>query len=193
MTDANAPTIIKKYANRRLYDTQQSSYVTLKNLAEMVKKGVEFKVEDAKTGEDLTRSILNQIIFEQEAKTGNTLLPVSFLRQLISFYGDQMQMVVPSYLEHSMTALTEQQGKFKDQIGKAMEANPMMANMQVPLKMAEDQVRINTEMFQQAMAMFTPFGVSSKEEPANSESSKSDIAELKEQLRDLQGKIDKIS
>ena len=98
----NGSVVIKKYANRRLYNTGTSAYVTLEDLAEMVRKGEDFNVHDAKSGDDITHSVLTQIIFEQEAKTGNTLLPVSFLRQLISFYGDQMQMVVPSYLEHSM-------------------------------------------------------------------------------------------
>ena len=92
--------VIKKYANRRLYNTGTSTYVTLEDLAEMVKKGEDFIVQDAKSGDDITHSVLTQIIFEQESKTGNTLLPISFLRQLITYYGDQMQMVVPSFLEH---------------------------------------------------------------------------------------------
>src|SRR5689334_25127770 len=100
---AEKPTItIKKYANRRLYNTATSSYVTLEDLAKMVKEGGEFVVYDAKTGEDITRSVLTQIIVEEEQKGGQNLLPISFLRQLISFYGDQMQWLVPRYLEHAM-------------------------------------------------------------------------------------------
>lgn len=207
--DADA-IVIKKYANRRLYNTGTSAYVTLEDLAEMVQNGENFIVNEAKTGEDITHSVLTQIIFEQEAKTGNTLLPTSFLRQLISFYGDQMQMVVPSYLEHSMSALTEQQDKFKEQMSASMEANPVMAsmaapitnmttpmaNMTAPMQMIEEQVKKNTEMFQQAMSMFSPFGLSpqSEEESGDTQSSeKSEIDELKEQLKDMQDKIDKIS
>ncbi|MEP2981369.1 MAG: polyhydroxyalkanoate synthesis repressor PhaR [Lentilitoribacter sp.] len=191
----NGSVVIKKYANRRLYNTGTSAYVTLEDLAEMVRKGEDFTVNDAKSGDDITHSVLTQIIFEQEAKTGNTLLPVSFLRQLISFYGDQMQMVVPSYLEHSMSALTDQQEKFKDQMSKSMDANPMMANMKAPMQMIEEQVKRNTEMFQQAMSMFSPFGLptGAQEEQEAEKPEANDIDELKAQLKDLQGKLDKFS
>ena len=190
----NESVVIKKYANRRLYNTGTSAYVTLEDLAEMVRKGEDFTVNDAKSGEHITHSVLTQIIFEQEAKTGNTLLPVSFLRQLISFYGDQMQMVVPSYLEHSMSALTEQQEKFKEQMTKSMDANPMMANMKAPMQMVEEQVKRNTEMFQQAMSMFSPFGLPNADKPEEEEKPEAnDIDELKAQLKDLQGKLDKFS
>lgn len=191
----NESVVIKKYANRRLYNTGTSAYVTLEDLAEMVRNGDDFTVNDAKSGEDITHSVLTQIIFEQEAKTGNTLLPVSFLRQLISFYGDQMQMVVPSYLEHSMSALTDQQEKFKDQMSKSMDANPMMANMKAPMQMVEEQVKRNTEMFHQAMSMFSPFGLpTGNEEGQEAEKPEAnDIDELKAQLKDLQGKLDKFS
>ncbi|MEO9457711.1 MAG: polyhydroxyalkanoate synthesis repressor PhaR [Lentilitoribacter sp.] len=191
----NGSVVIKKYANRRLYNTGTSAYVTLEDLAEMVRKGEDFTVNDAKSGDDITHSVLTQIIFEQEAKTGNTLLPVSFLRQLISFYGDQMQMVVPSYLEHSMSALTDQQEKFKDQMSKSMDANPMMANMKAPIQMIEEQVKRNTEMFQQAMSMFSPFGLptGAQEEQEAEKPEANDIDELKAQLKDLQGKLDKFS
>ncbi len=191
----NGSVVIKKYANRRLYNTGTSAYVTLEDLAEMVRKGEDFTVNDAKSGDDITHSVLTQIIFEQEAKTGNTLLPVSFLRQLISFYGDQMQMVVPSYLEHSMSALTDQQEQFKDQMSKSMDANPMMANMKAPMQMIEEQVKRNTEMFQQAMSMFSPFGLptGAQEEQEAEKPEANDIDELKAQLKDLQGKLDKFS
>src|ERR1700760_2614697 len=110
------PVTIKKYANRRLYNTGTSTYVTLEDLAVMVKKGDDFVVYDAKTGEDITRSVLAQIIFEQEGKTGQSLLPITFLRQLIRFYGDSMQMLVPSYLEFSIDKLIGEQQKFRDQM-----------------------------------------------------------------------------
>jgi len=119
MSATDKPTIIKKYANRRLYHTGTSTYVTLDDLAEMVKKGHEFLVQDAKTGEDITRSVLTQIIFEQEGKAGQNLLPIAFLRQLIGYYGDSMQALVPSYLDYSIKALGENQQKFRDQMSTA--------------------------------------------------------------------------
>lgn len=187
---------IKKYANRRLYNTGTSTYVTLDDLAVMVKKGEEFIVQDAKSGDDITHQVLTQIIFEQESKTGNTLLPVSFLRQLISFYGDQLQMVVPSYLEQSMTAFTEQQDQVRSQIGRAFGENPVTRNIQMPIQMADELVRSNTEMFQKAMQMFSPFalGQSGKSaEPAKKPDNNSrDIDDLKAQLKSLQDKINSI-
>src|ERR1700751_732279 len=119
-TKTAEPVTIKKYANRRLYNTGTSSYVTLEDLAAMVKNGEDFVVYDAKTGEDITRSVLTQIIFEQESKEGQQqLLPIAFLRQLIRFYGDSMQMLVPRYLEASIESLTREQQKFRDQITQA--------------------------------------------------------------------------
>ena len=112
MAKSDQPTTIKKYANRRLYNTGTSTYVTLEDLAAMVKDGEDFLVYDAKTGDDITRSVLAQIIFEQENKAGQKLLPTTFLRQLIRFYGDSMQMVVPKYLEQSIDTLTREQEKF---------------------------------------------------------------------------------
>ncbi len=113
------PVTIKKYANRRLYNTGTSTYVTLEDLAIMVKAGEDFVVFDAKTGEDITRSVLAQIIFEQENKEGQNLLPINFLRQLIRFYGDSMQMLVPRYLEVSIDSLTREQEKFRQQMAQA--------------------------------------------------------------------------
>ena len=119
-TKSAEPVKIKKYANRRLYNTGTSTYVTLEDLATMVKSGEDFAVEDAKTGEDITRSVLTQIIFEQENKEGaQNLLPINFLRQLIRFYGDSMQMLVPRYLETSINSLTREQQKFRDQMSQA--------------------------------------------------------------------------
>src|SRR5215813_1261978 len=144
------PVTIKKYANRRLYNTGTSTYVTLEDLAAMVKAGEDFIVHDAKTGEDITRQVLAQIIFEQENKEGQSLLPIAFLRQLIRFYGDSMQMLVPRYLEVSIDSLTREQQKFRDQMAQAFGGSPFGA--------LEDQVRRNMEMFERAFAMFTPFG-----------------------------------
>lgn len=183
--------VIKKYANRRLYNTGTSTYVTLDDLAVMVKKGEDFIVQDAKSGDDITHSVLTQIIFEQESKTGNTLLPISFLRQLISYYGDQMQMVVPSFLEHSMQAFTQQQAQMREQIDRTFGETPIGKNLQVPMKLVEDQVRRNTDMFHQAMQMFSPF----MSPPVAKEAKKADakdIDELKEQLRALQAKLDNL-
>src|SRR5262245_6293478 len=149
MTKSDEPVIIKKYANRRLYNTGTSTYVTLEDLAAMVKAGEDFVVYDAKSGDDITRSVLTQIIFEQENKEGQNLLPITFLRQLIRFYGDSMQMLVPRYLEASIGSLTEHQQKFRDQMAQAFGAGPFG-----PL---EDQVRRNMEMFERTFAMFAPF------------------------------------
>src|ERR1700752_4618995 len=152
------PVVIKKYANRRLYNTGTSTYVTLEDLAEMVKKGEDFTVQDAKTGEDITHPVLTQIIFELENKEGQSMLPIPFLRQLISFYGDQMQMIVPSFLEQSMIAFAKEQERFRQQMKSAIGKSPMdMMKITTPMKAIEDQARRNIEMFQNAMRLFTPF------------------------------------
>ncbi|MCJ7994416.1 polyhydroxyalkanoate synthesis repressor PhaR [Rhizobium cremeum] len=191
MAKTEGEIVIKKYANRRLYNTGTSTYVTLEDLAKMVKKGEEFVVQDAKTGEDITHSVLTQIIFEQESKTGNTLLPISFLRQLIGYYGDQMQMVVPSFLEHSMKAFTEQQTQMREQITKAFGETPLTKNLQMPIQLMEEQVKRNTEMFHQAMQMFSPF-LGSQPPKESRKAEAKDIDELKEQLRTLQNKLDSL-
>src|SRR5579883_2883234 len=149
MTSDKQPITIKKYANRRLYNTGTSTYVTLEDLAAMVKKGEDFVVYDAKTGEDITRAVLAQIIFEQENKEGQSLLPITFLRQLIRFYGDSMQLLVPRFLEASIESLTREQGKFREQMAQAFGVGGFG-----PL---EDQVRRNMEMFEKTFAMFAPF------------------------------------
>src|SRR5213596_1928674 len=149
MAKSAEPVTIKKYANRRLYNTGTSTYVTLEDLASLVKKGEDFVVYDAKTGEEITRSVLAQIIFEQENKEGQNLLPINFLRQLIRFYGDSMQMLVPRYLEVSLESLTQQQEKFRNQMASAFGATGFG-----PL---EEQVRRNMEMFEKAFGMFAPF------------------------------------
>ena len=145
-----APTVIKKYANRRLYHTGTSTYVTLEDLATMVRNGEDFAVYDAKSGEEITRSVLTQIIFEQENKEGGqNLLPVTVLRQLIRFYGDSMQALVPSYLEFSMDNLSREQQKLRDQMAKAFGPSAFQA--------MEEQVRTNMSFFTEAMRMFSPF------------------------------------
>src|SRR6218665_1846057 len=145
MAKADGEIIIKKYATRRLYNTGTSTYVTLEDLAKMVKKGEEFLVQDAKSGEDITHSVLTQIIFEQESKTGNTLLPISFLRQLISYYGDQMQMVVPTFLEHSMKTFSDQQSQMQEHMAKAFGDGSLARNLQVPMALIQETTPPNTQ------------------------------------------------
>jgi polyhydroxyalkanoate synthesis repressor PhaR len=192
MAKPEGPVTIKKYANRRLYNTGTSTYVTLEDLATMVKNGEEFAVYDAKTGEDITRSVLTQIIFEQENKEGQNLLPINFLRQLIRFYGDSMQKFVPSYLEVSLESFTREQEKFRHQMSQAFGATPFGP-------MVEEQVRRNMEMFKQAFSMFTPFarrddeaGGGAEGEKTPAASSGTDIDELRRQLADMQKKVDKL-
>src|SRR5476651_2891177 len=122
MAKTDQPTTIKKYANLRLYNTGTSTYVTLEDLATMLKEGENFVVFDAKTSEEITRSVMAQIIFEQENKEGQSLLPIAFLRQLIRFYGNSMQMLVPRFLEQSIDSLTREQGKFREQMAQAFGA-----------------------------------------------------------------------
>src|SRR6187549_2861044 len=158
MAGKNDPIVIKKYANRRLYNTGTSTYVTLEDLAAMVKKGEDFTVQDAKTGDDITHPVLTQIIFELENKDGQNMLPIPFLRQLIAFYGDQMQMVVPSFLEQSMIAFSKEQERFREQMKSAVGKSPIdVLKIATPIKAIEEQARRNIEMFQNAMRLFTPF------------------------------------
>ena len=194
-TNTPQPTTIKKYANRRLYNTGTSAYVTLEDLAHMVKKGEDFLVQDAKTGEDITRSVLTQIIFEQESKVGQSMLPITFLRQLIRFYGDSMQMLVPSYLEFSIDKLTNEQQKFRDQITSAFGGGPLAEPTRQVFQSLEDQTRKNMQMFRQALAMFNPFGLTnaaSGSEPstAASKNNPSDIDDLKRQLEEMRERLD---
>ncbi|MGO4712069.1 polyhydroxyalkanoate synthesis repressor PhaR [Bradyrhizobium sp. 2TAF24] len=195
MAKSETPITIKKYANRRLYNTGTSTYVTLEDLAAMVKDGEDFLVYDAKTGDDITRSVLAQIIFEQENKAGQNLLPTTFLRQLIRFYGDSMQMVVPKYLEASIESLTREQEKFRKQMTSAFGSGPF-----APL---EEQVRRNMELFERTFAMFKPFGLGSlrkepepePELPATPDSAPEpdDIDKLRRQMKDMQDRLDRMS
>ncbi len=191
MAKSEEPIIIKKYANRRLYNTGTSTYVTLEDLAAMVKSGEDFVVYDAKTNEDITRSVLTQIIFEQENKEGGqNLLPINFLRQLIRFYGDSMQMLVPRYLEVSLDTLTKEQSKFREQISQAFGIGGLGA--------MEDQVRRNMEMFERAFAMFAPFARKSSEtaaEPAKEgkgQGGSGEIDDLKRQIEEMQKRLDRM-
>jgi polyhydroxyalkanoate synthesis repressor PhaR len=151
------PVVIKKYANRRLYNTATSSYVTLEDLAKMIKKGTDFTVFDAKTGEDITRSVLTQIIVEEEQK-GQNLLPISFLRQLISFYGDSMQFLVPGYLEQAMLAFARNQ----EQMRKSLQETFGL----FPFGQFEEMGKQNMAFFEQALKMFAPYSREPKPPPA---------------------------
>jgi len=191
MAKSDHPIAIKKYANRRLYNTGTSTYVTLEDLAEMVKRGEDFVVHDAKTGEDITRQVLAQIIFEQENKEGQSMLPIAFLRQLIRFYGDSMQMLVPRYLEVSIDSFTREQEKFRQHMAQTFGGSPFGA--------LEDQVRRNMEMFERAFAMFTPFARREQQtasEPEKRQSSISDsdeIHDLKRQMEEMQKRLDRLT
>jgi polyhydroxyalkanoate synthesis repressor PhaR len=187
---AAEPVTIKKYANRRLYNTGTSTYVTLEDLAAMVKNGEDFVVYDAKTSEDITRSVLTQIIFEQENKEGQNLLPITFLRQLIRFYGDSMQMLVPRYLEVSIESLTREQEKFRQQMAQAFGVGAFTS--------LEEQVRRNMDMFERAFAMFAPFARRESGGGESGEAEKSlgksgDIDDLKRQLDEMKRKVDRLT
>jgi polyhydroxyalkanoate synthesis repressor PhaR len=189
MATDKQPTVIKKYANRRLYHTGTSTYVTLEDLAGMVRKGEDFVVFDAKSGEEITRSVLAQIIFEQENKEGPNLLPVTVLRQLIRFYGDSMQALVPSYLEFSMNNLSQEQQKLREQMAQAFGPSAFQA--------MEEQVRKNMGFFSEAMRMFSPFpqgnAGASEAKPAPKGEGPDDLDVLKRQMADMQAKLDKLA
>jgi len=192
--------VIKKYANRRLYNTASSSYVTLEHLADMVKKGVDFVVYDAKTNEDITRSVLTQIIFEEESQ-GQSLLPIQFLRQLISFYGNSLQSFLPSYLELSLASFTQQQEKMRSQFGALGPASGPAGMMGA----YEEQIRQNMQMFDRAMKMFSPFAYAKTDEPAPAAPQAAPVAraaepaadealnQLRKQMADMQAQIEKLA
>jgi polyhydroxyalkanoate synthesis repressor PhaR len=196
---SDGPIIIKKYANRRLYNTESSSYVTLEHLAQMVRDGKDFEVRDARTDEDITRAVLGQIIFEEENK-GQHLLPLEFLRQLIRFYGDTLQAYLPSYLEMSMENFTRNQEdmrrKFTDAMGGHLNFNDL------GVKDVEALTQKNLQMFEQAMRMFTPFGSAgmppgaqwgaapkAAQTGANERARDQEIRELKDQLAAMREEI----
>ncbi len=199
MVKDNEPTVIKKYANRRLYNTGTSTYVTLEDLAEMVKNGEDFRVVDAKSGEEITRSVLTQIIFEQENK-GQNLLPITFLRQLIRFYGDSIQNLIPTYLDFTINSLVREQEKLRGQMTSAFGSTPFGPGA---LDAINDQVRRNAEMFEQAMRMFIPFAGEKGQagsDPAAGDADKGggekvggDIDKLRHEVDELQKRLDKLS
>ncbi|MBO9624459.1 MAG: polyhydroxyalkanoate synthesis repressor PhaR [Sphingomonas sp.] len=176
----NGPVIIKKYANRRLYNTETSSYITLDHLAAMTREGRDFKVVDAKTDEDITHNVLTQIIMEEEAR-GQTMLPVSFLRQLIALYGDSMQAMVPGYLEASMESFRRNQEQFKSAVEGAFANSPF----------AEIAKR-NMAMFEAAAQAFKPGATPAAPAAAAEEGAEDDVAALKAELQRLQDKIEKL-
>jgi polyhydroxyalkanoate synthesis repressor PhaR len=180
------PVVIKKYANRRLYNTATSSYVTLDYLSEMVKAGQDFVVYDAKTNDDITHSVLTQIIFEEETK-GHNLLPIQFLRQLIKFYGDNLQAFVPSYLEMSMDAFSNNQDKMRARMRDTFGAAP-------GFQMFEEMARQNMALFDQAMKMFSPMGgfYQQAQRAAAPEESGAEIHKLREELADLKRQLSKL-
>lgn len=178
------PIVVKKYANRRLYNTATSSYVTLDYLSEMVKNGQEFVVHDAKSGDDITHSVLTQIIFEEENK-GENLLPIQFLRQLIQFYGDNLQSFVPSYLEMSMDAFSKNQDQMRDQMRSTFGATPGYSFF-------EEAARQNMMLFGNAMKMFSPdqgFTQPAAEPASNGneelDAMRAEMAALKRELMEL--------
>ena len=186
---AGETVVIKKYANRRLYNTATSAYVTLEDLARMVREGTEFVVYDAKTNEDLTRQILTQIIFEEESR-GEALLPVQFLRQLIGFYGGQMQGVLPSYLEMSLDNFARQQEQIRGQFTKAFGAAPGAGLM-------EEAVKRNMAMFAEAMKMWPGFapGAAATARPAaeTAQAAADPLAEMRRQMDEMRAQLDKLS
>lgn len=186
-TDAEkaAPVTIKKYANRRLYNTAKSSYVTLEHLAAMVRESQDFVVFDAKTGEDITRSVLTQIIFEEEAK-GASLLPANFLRQIIRLYGDTLQGFVPGYLEASMETFARNQEKMREHVKVTFGANPAFAGI-------EAMARTNMEWFQNAMRMFSPYAAAKAAEAAKAAAPEDEIEALKKRLTEMQQQLDRIA
>jgi polyhydroxyalkanoate synthesis repressor PhaR len=190
------PVIIKKYANRRLYNTETSSYVTLEDLGEMVRSERDFLVYDAKTGEDLTHSVLTQIIVEEEGRTGSNLLPIGFLRQLIRFYGHSIEQLVPKYLEFSLETLTREQEKYRKQFTDTFGA--------AALEAMQEQARQNMALFERAVAMFAPFAKHEEWAPAQqtpappkpdtaNATTSAEIAELRAQLSDMRAQIERLT
>jgi polyhydroxyalkanoate synthesis repressor PhaR len=188
-----APVVIKKYANRRLYNTSTSSYVTLDSLSEMVREGTDFIVQDAKTGDDITRSVLTQIIFEQESR-GQNLLPVQFLRRLIRVYGDSMQGYLPPYLEMSMESFSKGQEQMREHMSRSFGGK-------TPVAAFEDQAKRNMALFQQALSLWSPFGAGASMQgfptrpPASAEDADDAVKdrqlnELRRQMEAMQKQLD---
>lgn len=203
----DGPITIKKYANRRLYNTATSSYVTLDHLCAMVKKGVEFSVFDAKSGDDITRSVLTQIIFEEEGK-GQNLMPIRFLRQLIQFYGDSLQSLIPSYLELSMEGISRNAEKMRNQLAQTL-GGPLGSPLSGKIGFGgiEEMARRNLQIFQRAMRAFSPFGArengselpdgqvtaAGKEATIATRSEAEELAELRSQVEAMRRQLDELS
>ena len=186
------PVIIKKYANRRLYNTSTSSYVTLDDLSQMVKAGSEFLVYDAKTGEDITRAVLTQIIVEEEQK-GQNLLPIGFLRQLISLYGDSMQWMVPRYLEHAMTTFAHNQEQMRKHLQETLGGL-------FPFGRLEEMGKHNLALFEKTMKMFTPFPVApsadkprADQRPGEEPPKDATLKDLTDRINALQHQVEELS
>ncbi len=178
---ADDAVIIKKYANRRLYNTASSSYITLEDLARMVRENVDFQVLDAKTGDDITHSILTQIIMDEEAN-GEQMLPVSFLRQLIGMYGNSMQALMPSYLEASMANFRDNQSKIREAFEKGISATPFAAIHET-----------NMAVMRAAADVFLPGAAKGRDKPAAPVAeAKDEIAALREQMAAMQKKLDEL-
>jgi polyhydroxyalkanoate synthesis repressor PhaR len=188
----STPTTIKKYANRRLYNTASSAYVTLADLAKMVKGGEDFVVYDAKSNEDITRSVLTQIIFEQEGIEGQSLLPTTFLRQLIRFYGDSMQALVPSYLQFSIDRFSGEQQAMREAASRMFGPDAFSAGSFAAL---QELTKKNFAAFNQALAMFSPFvpTAANAELPPKKANSEGDLDELRSQLSDMQKRLDSLA
>lgn len=184
MTNAATPTIIKKYANRRLYNTATSSYVTLEHLCQLVKNNEDFVVYDAKSGDDITRSVLTQIIVEEEGK-GQNLLPISFLRKLISFYGDSLSGLIPKYLEYSMQTFLRNEEHMREYTKQAFDGL-------FPFSPIDELGKQNLALFESAMKMFTPFyqAEGQADQPASKDAT---VAELQARIEALQAKLDSLS
>ena len=178
------PVTIKKYANRRLYNTATSSYVTLDHLCQMVKDGTDFVVYDAKTGDDITRSVLTQIIVEEESK-GQNLLPIPFLRQLISLYGDNMQWLVPRYLEHSMKSFTGNQEKMREYFQTTFGG-------MFPFTGFEEMSKQNIAMFERAMRMFSPFNAEQVGDAAATPATDQPKTRPEDKFSELQKRLDEL-
>ncbi len=189
--DDRKPVIVKKYANRRLYNTETSSYVTLEDLGVMVRSDRDFLVYDAKTGEDLTHGVLTQIIVEEEGKNGQNLLPIGFLRQLIRFYGHSIEELVPRYLEMSLETLTREQEKVRKQFADTF-GNATLEAMQ-------EQARQNMVLFERTLSLFAPFakpetlGQPSTKKDGDANATSAEITELKAQISAMQAQLDRLS
>jgi polyhydroxyalkanoate synthesis repressor PhaR len=194
MSNPTNPITIKKYANRRLYNTASSAYVTLADLAKMVKTGEDFVVYDAKTNEEITRSVLAQIIFEQEGIEGQSLLPITFLRQLIRFYGDSVQALLPSYLEYSIDQFTGEKQAMREAASRAFGEGPFSASAFAAL---QEMTRKNLAAFNQALGLFSPFAAAAAKpaEPPKAEApaASADIDELRTQLSEMRRRLDSLT